>query len=318
MIETVYSCQDKMKHSNFLLWSAIVLLFSIMKPGTGVSSQCPSGSLPVRVRGETVSECSTTSSESLDAVQALNSRVDAELDALLPRIQEFLTPSPCNGPGWKRVVYIDMKDTSHSCPANSGWTLFEIDGKRLCRRNPPTSTCGQATFEVDDVIGKYNKVCGRVIAYKWGSTEAFGIVKSGQASLGGDYVDGVSITHGRNQTLEHIWSFAAGSSLAGAPSHLQCPCEGQGSLSDIPPFIPQDHFFCETGGRNPADGELLSENPLWDGSGCDSGSSCCTLNDPPHFVTTLSEATCDSIDVRLCGSANNEDTPIELIELYVK
>ena len=307
--------QDNMR---ILLVSTLVLFSSLTSSRSAESSsQCPTGSLPVRVRGETVSECSTTSSERQQAIQSLNSRVDSEIEALLPRIEDFLTPSPCSGPGWKRIVYIDMKNSSHSCPPNSGWTEMDYNGKRLCRRNSPTNTCEKATFDVDDIIGKYNKVCGRVVAYKLGDTEGFGNGFSDGIQLVGDYVDGVSITHGGNGApLEHIWTFAAGS-VSTLPQ-FQCPCEGTGSLSFIPTYIPRDRFFCESGGRDPPSNELLSENPLWDGAGCDPDSSCCSFNDPPYFVATLNNATCDSIDVRLCASDSDEGTPIELIELYVK
>lgn len=266
-------------------------------------SQCPSTSIPVLVRGETVSQCSPDGGQREEALRSLNARIDNTIESLLPRIEEFLNPSPCNGPDWKRVVYIDMKNSNHTCPVTSGWRLDESDGKRLCHRSSPDS-CESATFDVDDIIGKYTKVCGRIVAYKYGNANAFGRLITDESSLEDNYVDGISITHGNPR--QHIWTFAAGSAES-LQSHFKCPCEDAEPTSETIP-ITNGHFFCESGGR---------DNPLWDGSGCGANGYCCSYNNPPYFTVTLSEPTCDSIEVRLCGDSD-EDTPIELIELYVK
>jgi hypothetical protein len=44
------------------------------------------------------------------------------------------------------------------------------------------------------------------------------------------------------------------------------------------------------------------------------------FNDPPWFTKNLSTATTDDIELRICTSAitSAEDTPIELIELYIQ
>ena len=46
----------------------------------------------------------------------------------------------------------------------------------------------------------------------------------------------------------------------------------------------------------------------------------CALNNPPWFCKRLAQATTDDIEVRICSdeSLANEDTPVELIELYVR
>ena len=61
-------------------------------------------------------------------------------------------------------------------------------------------------------------------------------------------------------------------------------------------------------------------DPLWDGQGCGPTSSCCTFNSPPWFNVQLSSPTTDDIEVRSFGDEGigNEDTPIQLMELYVK
>ena len=258
-----------------------------------------------------MSQCSADGEQRQEALRSLNARIDSTIDSLLPRIEEFLTPSPCSGPDWKRVVYIDMKNPNHTCPANSRWSPYTNSGKRLCHRSAD-SGCDSATFDVDDVIGKYTKVCGRIVAYKLGIADAFARFTTNELGLEGNYVDGISITHGN--PLRHIWTFAAGSAES-SQSYFKCPCEDAEPTSETI-SITNGHFFCESGGRD-VHNSLIADNPLWDGKGCGPNSHCCSYNDPPYFTATLSEPTCDSIQVRLCGGSG-EDTPIELIELYVK
>ena len=102
-----------------------------------------------------------------------------------------------------------------------------------------------------------------------------------------------------------------------------CPCVvGSTSGNRIPSFVGQN-YFCETGliRFNGVFGVLFSNgDPLWDGQGCGPTSSCCTFNSPPWFNVQLSSPTTDDIEVRICGDQEirDEDTPIQLMELYVK
>ena len=62
------------------------------------------------------------------------------------------------------------------------------------------------TFAVQSV--KYSKVCGKVTGYQYASPGAFATYYNNQAlTLDGNYVDGVSITHGHPR--RHIWTVAA-------------------------------------------------------------------------------------------------------------
>jgi hypothetical protein len=46
---------------------------------------------------------------------------------------------------------------------------------------------------------------------------------------------------------------------------------------------------------------------------------CCDLNNPPWFLKQLPFPTTDDIEMRLCRSAADyEDTPVEIIELYIQ
>ena len=159
----------------------------------------------------------------------------------------------------------------HSCPAS--WAEDQIGRKRVCSRSSPRGAgCVKATFDVDDIIGKYSRVCGRIVAYKYGTTEAFAEERINERGLDENYLDGVSITHG-STPIKHIWSFAAGS--ANPNNEFQgCPCDISETTTSGVPFI-KEHIFCESVDS--------SSDALWDGSGCEPSSSCCSFNDPFLF-----------------------------------
>ena len=170
---------------------------------------------------------------------------------------------------------------------------------------------------------KYSKVCGRVIAYQVGSPSGFYTPRTKNV-IDDAYIDGVSVTHGSNPR-KHIWSFAnALQSVEGphGPIHI-CPCASSNSKMQqyIPKFVGKD-YFCDSGNHNKATSvsEIYSSDPLWDGDGCSCGDNCCTFNNPPWFCKELPKSTADDIEVRICAdeAANNEDSPIRLIELYAK
>ena len=92
-----------------------------------------------------------------------------------------------------------------------------MDGIRVCAR--PNSTEGSCPGVLYHASRQYSKVCGRVIGYQFGSPSAF---ENEHLIIDEAYVEGVSITHGRNPR-KHIWSYAAGSSDQNGCSHSKCP-----------------------------------------------------------------------------------------------
>ena len=128
------------------------------------------------------------------------------------------------------------------------------------------------------------------------------------------------MTHGSPR--QHIWSFANGLLEVLSDRYYTCPCVNGSTAGDrIPSFVGQN-YFCETGITQWDGGFIFWPNgdPLWDGQGCGCNSYCCTFNSPPWFNVRLSSSTTDDIEVRICGDEGigNEDSPIQLIELYVK
>ena len=223
----------------------------------------------------------------------------------------------CGGTfGWRRVVYLDMTDPNTNCP--SGWRLVTYSSKRLCGKvSSDRLSCDSVLFPVTG--GDYSSVCGSVRAYQYIATDAFQSYHDGEATtIDSAYVSGVSLTHGSPR--QHIWTFAAGITEAEPTWVDACPCDASINIR-IPLFVSGD-YFCESGVNSgqPTSSTLYPDDPLWDGSGCITSSSCCSFNNPPYFTKQLPNPTSDDIEARLCRLDTDlgDDSPIEFIELYVK
>ena len=222
----------------------------------------------------------------------------------------------CNGtPGWRRVAFINMTDTSYNCPTGLNLTSYS---KRTCGRSHTTQGgCSSTTFSVGGL--PYSCVCGRIRGYQFGSPDAFYSQNQGIDSY---YVEGVSLTHGGAGSRQHIWTFAVGlTEVQDTPgSSYYFPCDTHNNHS-VPAFVGDD-FFCESGINS---GQfrpfiLYPDDVLWDGQNCTFNSTCCQLNNPPWFIKNLINSTTDDIELRICADESlvNEDIPLELIELYVQ
>ena len=219
--------------------------------------------------------------------------------------------------GWTRVANLDMTDPSQQCP----------DGFRLVNRTTaPLRTCGRpgpagcvsTTFHVYGI--EYSHVCGRVIGYQDRTPDAFyPYYANGALTIDDSYVEGISLTHGQSPR-QHIWTFAAAVDETRAQNWV-CPCTRPDLTytGTVPPFIGQD-YFCETGSREDYQFIFYPDDPLWDGQGCEGNSTCCSFNNPPWFCKQLPQPTKDDIELRLCAdhSIQNEDTPLETVEIYIK
>ena len=243
-------------------------------------------------------------------------------ESVLPLLQaQFPTEPPteysCGGStGWRRVAYLNMSNSSQQCP--SVWQEITTP-RRVCGRRSTTfnGSCEGRIYPTGSA--QYNQVCGRIIGYQLGNTDAF---LDSNWSIDTYYVDGVSVTRGTPR--QHIWTFSSGfDELSTTWRCCTCPCVN-GSINEnhIPSFVGQN-YFCESGltrWTGPHGILFPDGDPLWDGQGCGPTSSCCTFNSPPWFNVTLSSPTTDYIEVRICGRGFTRptDTPIQLIELYVK
>ena len=215
-------------------------------------------------------------------------------------------PIPCGGDGWVRVAHLDMSDPSESCP--TPWQLYTAPQRACGAGGGPR--CGGVTYSSNGA--QYSQVCGRIFAFPRSTVQAF---RGGQYSIDEYYVDGVSVTHGSPR--QHIWTFAAGN---GGNAVYKCPCDGGDPT--IPSFVGDD-YFCE--GSQESSSGSTTDVILWDGEDCVPDSDCCSFNSPPQFTVQLPATTSNDIEVRICsgrlpstGGANSEDTPIVLMEIYVK
>ena len=220
----------------------------------------------------------------------------------------------CNGtPGWRRVAFINMTDTSYNCPTGLRLTSYS---KRTCgASHTANGGCSSTTFGVEGL--PYSHVCGRIRGYQVGTTNAFFYSDQGINSY---YVSGISLTHGGAGNRQHIWTFAAGLSEVGRVNE-GCPCD-TAAPSVVPAFVGND-YFCESGLHsewNNNFGVFYSNDVLWDGQNCTANSTCCQFNNPPWFTKNPTNATTDDIELRLCtpNFPSNADVPLELIELCVQ
>jgi dynein heavy chain len=216
-------------------------------------------------------------------------------------------PHQCGAGEWIRVAYLNMRNSSQTCPP--AWRENTTNGVRVCGRPPSSNNmCHGTPYSTGGRI--FNKVCGRVIGYQVGHPDAF----HSSVSINSAYVEGVSITYGNPRA--HIWTYAAASS----EMNNQCPCNN-GSFSNPPSFV-GNNYYCESGNKNSSTTNyfLYADDPLWDGEDCSTEGTCCSAGrSPPWFNVTLNNLTNDNIEVRICADFNtSEDTPIELLELYIQ
>ena len=248
---------------------------------------------------------------------------DAEITAELMDLSEYIelqSRYKCGGTGgWRRAIYLDMKNPYTHCP--SGWNLTDYSKRTCGRASTGGRTCDSVFFPVSG--GPYSQVCGRIRAYQWGLGLGFYGFRLGQTTIDSIYFDGVAVMHGSPR--QHIWTFAAGA-WENDTTHrpYNCPCDTSGYVP-IPPFVGED-YFCESGyvypgyGSSALEHRLHSNDTLWDGEDCHSSSSCCSLHNPPYFTKSLGQSTTDDLELRMChyNTIQYSNTAVELVELYVK
>ena len=206
--------------------------------------------------------------------------------------------------GWTRVAYLNMTQPHATCPPPL--VRNTTAGLTLCHRSK--SGCDRVLYSTLDL--SYSQVCGRVRGYQLGAPDAFNPFFKMQIN----YVDGVTITF-NSSTNNHIWTYASGVSESSTSRH-NCPCN-QGSAAQSPPFVGDD-YYCESSTASTK--SLYPSDPLWDGQQCDELEvPCCTHPNMPWLIKTLNVTTTEDIELSVCGNGppTAEDTPLELVELFV-
>ena len=242
---------------------------------------------------------------------------------------EGLLGQPCGGPGWRQIEFLDFRDSDTPCPIELSQNIYPARLYACTVKIINPLTCDTISFPVEST---YNRVCGRIQAYQFGTPDAFRSHHTSNRGINEAYLSGISITHGGTLgtppasggiDATHIWSFAAGITQdTSNPSLMpaRCPCD-DGSAS--PEFVDED-YFCESlidvADPSGAANAFIFRECLWDGEGCAASSTCCSRIDHPYFIKELDTPTSDDINLRVCNAniAAAEDYAIELIELYVQ
>ena len=205
------------------------------------------------------------------------------------------TVPECGGSGWRRVAFLNMTDPTQQCP--DSWREYSQDSVRACgRQESDIGSCSSVDYSPDGL--EYTYICGRIIGYQFASPDGYSA----------SHVDGVSVTYGNPR--QHIWT------LYGAVREYDDGC------CATPLSSGSQNYFCDTGNPTNEDWRnmLFTTYPLWDNdANCPSNATCCAPHSGPWFNTTLIDATTEDIEIRICGDerTSNEDTPLELIEIYV-
>ena len=225
----------------------------------------------------------------LDAVQRLAIIEQAEI-----------TKRYCGDGVWYRVAYMNMSNPSQQCP--SAWREYNTGEFRVCGR-PNSTILLEVVLPSFSLVILYidSKVCGRVIAIQVGTPNAFYT----NQEINDTYLDGVSITNGSPR--KHIWSYV------GSLYQNGCQCDVQ------PPSFVGNNYYCET--SRPTNHSEIEHEFSGSGEQCNHEGTCCTgTNTPPWLSVSLPSPTNDDLEVRICGdqSTDNEDTPIELLEIFVQ
>ena len=219
----------------------------------------------------------------------------------------------CGGEkGWMRIADINVA-SGDDCP--SGWRKITSPAK-ACIAPSNIGGCYSAHFTTYNV--SYSRVCGMVVGYQKGSTDAF-LSYVRKTSINDPYLDGVSITYG--STRKHIWSYAVGlSETYSRDQTATCPCSLHGGT--LAPSFVRDHYYCESGTRiNGLDyTAYYIGDPLWDGKGCSTNSSCCAQPNLPWFYRQIPLTANKDIEARICRDEafSNEDVLVRELQLYVQ
>jgi len=201
--------------------------------------------------------------------------------------------------GWTRIGSFNIAG-GDDCP--TGWKKGSIKHTSFCRSLGDSSGCYSATFSSKEIT--YQKVCGMARGYQKGTPDAFR----------SDVNDGLSITHG--DPRQHIWSYVAGYTTGESRDDLRCPCAGNQKFG--PDSIVGLNYYCESGSpRSPNNADYFLSDPLWDGSNCPDGNTCC---DDPNLPWFYRAATTDDIEALICTDQDFRDEAVlvDQLELYVQ
>ena len=260
--------------------------------------------------------------------------------------------------GWVRIANVDMKNKCHECPGDLVEIKENETRLCTRKDREVSHGCSHALYDVKNIsyTKVCGKVIGYQKEAPDAFKHVYEMLRNGttieKENEKDSYVDGVSIITTKKT---HIWTFAAAQDeefddsrdftddgvYKNALMHRerQCPCSVNKTTASekfkdenmtLPSFV-GEHYFCDSGTRDRPKNQTYLDDPLWDGDGCGAHSTCCTFNSPPYFKRDNLKSTTDDIDFRLCAWYRKgyniikkeavqhfEDTPLEVIELYIQ
>ena len=183
--------------------------------------------------------------------------------------------------GLTRVALLNDETRPSICTGN-----FTIDQNARCVKISDEPGCSHIIFPLMNM--SYSHICGTVESFWFGSPDGFiGSGRSPGTTINDNYVDGISLTYGKESSRTHIWTFIADDGANNQP----CP-------SNIPEYV----------GRN-------NTCLKWFGT-CSNHSSCSS-----SFFRQLQQPVTDDIEMRLCRDQHrrrdSEGIYIGNMEIYV-
>ena len=149
--------------------------------------------------------------------------------------------------GFRHIYSLDMAIPGEECPDGLRETNKSV---RTCGKGRSGAGCDSVTISTGGV--SYQYIRGKLSGYQYGSPDAFAGRSS--PSIDGNYVDGVSITHGQSPR-KHIWTYAVGAHVKQSDtSHWGVTCPGTRHGTAQPAFVGID-YFCASGNPKPTSWE---------------------------------------------------------------
>ena len=214
------------------------------------------------------------------------------------------TALSCSGvPGnWRRIAYLSNNTSPVECPM--GFELInDPNVPALCKRNPTGARCSSITYSTHG--NSYSQVCGTIHGSYLGDPDGFdshSTIRSRSATtpLNGNYVDGISLTHG-SMNEHHIWTFSAIVNFATNPTDICSVCAG-----NKPSYVGMD-YSCDVVEHCKGN---CSPRQIW-------GSGQCIGNNT--FYKNLMQPTSDYIEMRVCTdqAEGDEDIFLSFVEIFV-
>ena len=212
--------------------------------------------------------------------------------------------------GWMKVSRF-FASTDKKCPNDEFITHKVKDGHHVCRAKA-SSDCTSVPLETYGVT--YTHVCGFVDGYQAGATVAF----DSTADINSPYLSGVSITRTVTgpKKRRHVFSLAVGEAEK-STSQYACPCNA--GATHKPPAFVGDDYYCESGSPDvPTSKAILLHDPLWDGGMFRHAETKCKKSLMPWFKHSISPATSDQLELRLCRIKKKTDVYLEHFAIYIR